>query len=141
MLNKKAFTLIEVLLVLFTTLLLITLTLPQFTWTAEDYHAEVKLRAVMDYYSFLNKQSKLKNEAFFMEINNQYIRFYQDKNQQGPYDRRYEFPDSCRFNRYQRVNIYPKRFTPPTTIKLNTPRGQKVITIQLGGHYVFKDSP
>lgn len=138
--NNSGFTLVELLVVLFIFMMLLVISYPALNDHHQDYIAEVNLRIAFDYYSTLHKHAKIYGKVYQMDLYRNSIRFDGTKHENRHlYQRRYELPEGYSFYGYKTVYIYGKKEMAPQTIAIQTPKGRREITIQLGGQYVIKE--
>ena len=135
--NNKAFTLSELIVVLFISATVYLITSLYLVNNRQIYASDVTIKAALTYYNSLQKKARLTETSYYMTCFNNQIVFQSPTNNHFS-DKEFILPKNHHFTRYQRLKIPGNGEIMPTTLAIQTPSGIRKITIQLGGQYVIK---
>lgn len=134
--SKLGFTLLELILVLFTLSLSLILAVPYAREANTRYESKVMVRNVMQHFEYVHKMTVVRKGVYFVTFKENTVEFRGDLTKSLPDDKTFVFPEETTFNKINRITITPSGNVGAQTITLITPTKKYAIVFQLtGGRY------
>ncbi|MEY8371790.1 prepilin-type cleavage/methylation domain-containing protein [Aerococcaceae bacterium 50-4] len=137
---KSGFTLLEMLLVLFTLSLSLILAVPYAKQATIRYESKVMMRNVMQHFEYVHKKTIVRKGYHFVRFSDNQVEFKANLLKRSPEDITFTFPEETSFFSAKEIKLLASGDIKPQTITLITPTKDYQIVFQFsGGRYVFEE--